>query len=290
MKSPLVSVALPVFNAEKTVELAIHSILYQTYSHFELIIINDGSTDATLSIIKQFSDSRIRVFSDGQNKGLTIRLNQAIELSRGIYFARMDADDISFPERFERQVMFLEHNKDVDLLGTGALIFQGDGKVVSTFPVSEKHTEICRRPWLSFCLVHPSWMGRTAWFRTHRYRLPEVIRAEDQDLLLRTYETSCFANLTETLLGYRQDALTPNGTQKIIIGKWHYAKSLAREYSKKGKYLGALIAPGIQIGKIIIYFLSVRFGLERLFLRHLNLPVEASELIKWKELWGKLNR
>src|SRR5579871_2414525 len=98
---PLVSVGMPVRNNERTLARAIASILGQTHPQLELILIDDGSSDGTLRVAQSFSDSRIRLFSDGQSLGLSTRLNQAIDVSGGRYFARMDGDDVSYPERFE---------------------------------------------------------------------------------------------------------------------------------------------------------------------------------------------
>ena len=97
--SPLISVLLPVFNAEKTLGAAIRSILLQEFVDWELIILDDGSSDRSLQIAGRFKDSRIRIISDGRNIKLPSRLNHGIRLSKGKYIARMDADDISFPNR-----------------------------------------------------------------------------------------------------------------------------------------------------------------------------------------------
>ena len=98
---PLVSIGMPVFNCEKTLIPAVNSILNQTYSNWELFLLDDGSKDKTLEIANSFKDSRIKVIVDGLNKKLPSRLNQAIEMSQGKYFARMDGDDISYPERLQ---------------------------------------------------------------------------------------------------------------------------------------------------------------------------------------------
>src|SRR5690349_16140442 len=116
-RSPLLSVGLPVFNAASTLPLAISSIVAQTFRDWELLILDDGSSDSSVAVANGFRDSRIRVISDGRHAGLSERLNQAVALSRGRYFARMDADDCSYPERFERQLGFLQHNREVDLVG-----------------------------------------------------------------------------------------------------------------------------------------------------------------------------
>ena len=137
LENPLVSIALPVFNAEKTLAIAIRSIIYQTYSNWELFVIDDGSTDNSLLIAQSFKDSRIVVISDGKNKGISSRLNQALTLCKGEYFARMDADDVSFPERIEYQVKYMSLNRNIDLLGTGIIIFSGDGISHGITPVDE---------------------------------------------------------------------------------------------------------------------------------------------------------
>src|SRR3989442_4795829 len=109
---PLVSIGLSIYNAEATLAIAVKSILAQTYPAWELLLIDDGSHDASSKIAQSFKDARIVVVSDGQNKGLSARLNQAIKMARGKYFCRMDQDDIAFPNRLERQVEFLETHPD----------------------------------------------------------------------------------------------------------------------------------------------------------------------------------
>jgi glycosyltransferase involved in cell wall biosynthesis len=197
----LVSIALPSFNAEKTIGDAIASILLQTWENWELLLIDDGSKDRTVEIAQSFDDPRIRIISDGQNKGLPTRLNEAIDLASGKYFARMDNDDICFPDRLKKQVEHLESHPEIDLLGTKALAFVSPGKATGFFPFRQTHEEICARPWNGFYLPHPTWMGRIEWFRKYRYRI--VDRAEDQDLLLRSYSESRFECLPEVLFAYR---------------------------------------------------------------------------------------
>ena len=109
----LVSIGMTVYNTSEYIEDAIKSILKQTYTNWELIVINDGSTDDTLDKIKKIKDNRIKIFSDSQNKGIAKRLNECIEASSGDYFARMDGDDIMVPYRLEQQVKYLEEHKDV---------------------------------------------------------------------------------------------------------------------------------------------------------------------------------
>jgi glycosyltransferase involved in cell wall biosynthesis len=121
MSQPLISVILPVYNGEKYLKDAIDSVLQQSYTNFELIIINDGSKDNSEKICTSYSDSRIRYFSY-DNSGLAKTLNKGIGLAQGDYIARQDQDDISLPQRFELQMKFMEKNPDVILLGTSGII------------------------------------------------------------------------------------------------------------------------------------------------------------------------
>ena len=119
----LVSIILPVYNAEKTLGRAIKSILNQTYSNWELILIDDGSSDASSNIIKKLKDSRIKKIFFKTNKGLVKSLNVGIKVSKGKFIARMDADDISLPERLFHQLQFLKKNPLFDLVGSQQIIF-----------------------------------------------------------------------------------------------------------------------------------------------------------------------
>jgi hypothetical protein len=123
---PLVSVLLPVYNGRPFLDAAIQSILSQTYQHFEVIVIDDGSTDGSHELIQNCPDPRIRLFRQS-NQGLPAALNRSIELSRGEYLARQDQDDLALPQRLERQVAFLEAHRSHAMVGTWAEIWVGNG-------------------------------------------------------------------------------------------------------------------------------------------------------------------
>ncbi|MHC1732039.1 MAG: glycosyltransferase family 2 protein [Bacteroidales bacterium] len=116
-KAPKISVIMPTRNAEKYLKEAIDSILNQKFSDFEFIIIDDNSIDHTINIINSYHDDRIKIYS-GECRGISAALNLGIKKSSGEYIARMDADDISLPERFEQQINFLEQNPDIGICGT----------------------------------------------------------------------------------------------------------------------------------------------------------------------------
>ncbi len=226
MEQPLVTVAMSVHNASATVGLALRSVLAQTYQNWELLVADDGSTDGTREVLSQIQDPRIRLIQEPSgNMGLPFRLNQCMRLAKGYYVARMDADDVAYPQRLERQVQFLERHRDIDLLGTGAVVFKGEGEIVGCYPTACSHEAICRRPWWGFPLAHPTWMGKRTWFMAHPYAEKDI-RCEDQALLLRSFSHSRFAALEEVLLGYRMEKVS---AIKLGKGRVNYCRRLLRQ-------------------------------------------------------------
>ena len=128
--NPKISVIMSVYNGEKYLREAIESILAQTFTDFEFVIVNDGSTDNSLEIIQSYDDERIKIINNEKNIGLTKSLNKALKVARGEYIARQDADDISLPNRFEEQLKYLEKHSEVALLGTFAYSIDKKGKIV----------------------------------------------------------------------------------------------------------------------------------------------------------------
>jgi glycosyltransferase involved in cell wall biosynthesis len=222
---PLVTVAMSVHNGATTLIPALQSLLWQTFSDWELIIVNDASTDSTGEVLRRFRDSRMEVIVEKEQKGLAAGLNQCIARARGQYIARMDADDIAYPERFERQVRYLRSHPDIDLLGHGAVLFKGRGELIGQYPRAESHESICRRPWWGFPLAHPTWMGKRDWFLGHPYNR-NLTKGQDQDLLLRSYRSSHFAALPDILLGYRMDAIS---FLKSARGRLNYCRQLVAQ-------------------------------------------------------------
>jgi len=202
-EDPLVTVAMSVLNGGEYLQLAVRSIVEQTFNDWELLILDDGSTDGAIEQLNYLKDPRIIVIRDGLNKGLSARLNQAINRARGRYFARMDHDDVCHPERFAVQLDYLEAHLQVDLLATKCVTLNEKDQLVDALPFASNHELICARPWLGFPMPHPSWMGRTAWFRRHYYQDPAPYCCEDNELLLRAYKSSVYHAIEQDLLAYR---------------------------------------------------------------------------------------
>ena len=143
--NPKVTVLMPVYNGEKYLKEAITSILLQTFDDFEFLIINDGSSDASVDIIQSFRDPRIRLVHNDTNIGLIATLNKGLKLAHGKYVARMDQDDISLPRRLEKQTYFMDNNPDVGVCGTWIKLFMGLDYIKNILCFTKKLD-------LSFCL------------------------------------------------------------------------------------------------------------------------------------------
>lgn len=280
---PLVSVGMAARNAERLIAASVCSLLQQTYQNWELIIIDDGSSDATVECVRRFADPRIKLRVGGSTLGLAARLNQAIDSAGGKYFARLDADDVAYPERLDRQVAFLERHPEIDLLGTGAMVFASDGRAIGLFPLRQTHAEICANPWSGFYLAHPTWMGRREWFRAHRYRA-DMHKAQDQELLLRTFRHSCFACLPDVLLGYRQDRLS---LRKILHGRRSFCAALVSDARRHGAYAKVLYALAAQASKGMIDAIAIGTGLGRNILRHRAVPALSRDVEAWQRVWAQ---
>jgi len=206
---------MPFFNSAATLELCIGSLLNQSCGDFELLLCDNGSYDQSLVIAHSFDDPRVICLSDGRRLGLAARLNECIDRARGPYLARMDAEDIAYPNRLAQQMAFLDGQREVDLCGGGALVFGKHGRPLWRFSPPTDHREIVRSPSLGFPLLHPAWMGRIEWFRRWRYD-ESTQSAADQELLQRSYRMSRFANLPQIVLGYREERFTLGALSKLL--------------------------------------------------------------------------
>jgi len=200
MTPPIVTVLLPVHNGERYLREAVESILAQTFESFELLIVDDGSTDGTEPICRSFTDPRIRVVRHEQNAGLVSALNSGIDLISTEYVARMDADDVALPDRLGRQVAFLESRPDIAACGSWAReLVDGRLRAVMRRPTGEYLRQTAWRP---VPIFHPTACLRTEVLREFRYRA-DYVHAEDYDLWLRLCRHHRIDNVPKVLLHYR---------------------------------------------------------------------------------------
>lgn len=218
---PLISVALPVYNGEKYLEEAIDSILAQTCADFELIIIDDGSTDDSLKILREYEkrDSRIHLISR-ENKNLVATLNQIISLARGKWIARMDQDDIALPHRFARQLEWLEQT-EADICGSWVQFFGTADKRILKHPQSD--SAIKTEMFFGCPFAHPSVMMKASLAKLLPYD-DAWEKCEDYDLWERAARAGWrMTNVPETLLRYRQHAA------QISSATWYKQQELTQK-------------------------------------------------------------
>jgi len=246
-----ISILLPTFNAGNNLFLAVKSILNQSFKNWTLLILDDASTDNSLEKINNLSDERIKIFKNKINKGISYRLNQGIKLSSTKYIARMDSDDISFPDRLEKQFNFLEKNKDIDLVASKASFFFDNNYQISGFlPYKKYHHLIIARPWKSIPMPHPTWMGRCMWFKKNLYKIPQVHLTEDQELLLRTMVDSKFYSLPSVLLAYRRRSKF--NFYNNLISRFYLLKTQLKYFFKNKKIIFSIFAINLFFSKLII--------------------------------------
>ncbi len=199
----LVTVAVPFFNCARTLDQAIRSVFAQTRADWELLLVDDGSTDGSTEIAGSVADDRVRLLSDGKNRGLVYRLNEIAELAATPYLCRMDGDDVMCPRRLEVQLAYLEAHPEVDVVGAPIVSIDERCEIrgvrgAAADDVGGPAALLRRAPF-----AHPTALGRTSWFRANRYD-PEFLRAEDHELWCRTAGGARFAVVDEPLLLYRE--------------------------------------------------------------------------------------
>ena len=233
----MISVVLPVFNAERYLHESIRSVLAQTFKDFELIAVNDGSYDRSQAILEEYAkrDSRVRVIFR-RNTGIVGALNDGLSASFGGLIARMDADDIAHPTRFERQLDYFSTHPDVVVCGTAVHFTDPFGRLVKPCPRPLSHDEIVSKLYEGDggAMIHPSVMFRRESVLSIGGYREQAQWIEDLDLYLRLSECGKLANLPDYLLNYRQHPQSVNAT-KSDESRWVAKNAVLREaLAKKG--------------------------------------------------------
>ena len=236
MDQKLISVIMSVYNGEKYLVQAIDSILNQTYQNFEFIIIDDCSTDNSSHILQEYAkkDSRIKIIKKEKNigiKGFIENLNLGISIAEGKYIARMDQDDVSLPERFQKQVDFLENNPEITLVGAQLNLINEQNKITGEAIAALQHRDIVKRITSQIQLFHPVIMFRKD--QNIQYR-EKFLYCEDYDLYLNLItQGKKLANLNEKLLNYRILANSISRKDDVFTKKLMLEKALYFYQSRK---------------------------------------------------------
>jgi len=253
---PEITVLMPVYNAEQFIRESIESILNQTFTDFELLIIDDGSTDRSLAIVSTFSDPRIRILRNHGNRGVVFSLNRGVQSARGTYIARMDADDIADQTRLMRQYAYLSNHAGVDLCGSGMVVFRGRERAHRVY-YSLRYDVLKAEALFNSPLPHPGVMVRKHVLTTNPYR-ETAVHAEDYELWSRLLPIHRAVNLPFFLLRYR---VSENNITTLATAKQTERKRIISDIHQRNfAYLG--YQPGPEVLELH-YLLSSTEGIKQ---------------------------
>jgi glycosyltransferase involved in cell wall biosynthesis len=253
--TPLVTIGLPFFNNAALIRQAVRSVLNQTYTNWELLLIDDGSTDRAGCALDDLADSRILRRNHRENRGQTARLNEVTRCARGRFIARMDADDIMHPDRIRQQVEQLLNHPSVDLVSTACIVIDRNNRIVGLR--RPPATPMRMRDFLkSSHLVHPSVMATREFFVRNPYD-ERFIRSQDRELWCRTCGNSRFTQMEAPLLFYREDNANAHRNYRVhsdedrqiiqiygpaVIGRTRTAMRLLESRAKEALYRAVCLA------------------------------------------------
>ena len=274
-----VSIGIPFYNAELYLGDAVRSVFTQTSQDWELILIDDGSTDRSLEIAQSIKDSRVRVFSDGQNKRLPYRLNQITFEAKYELIGRMDADDLISPTRFEKQLALLESHPEIDLVTTGVCSLTNDNIPTGVRCGSPGDLITGRKLLLGQCaIVHAAILGRKSWFLRNPYDETAML-TEDYELWLRAFSKNDFNIfiLNEPLYYYREEN---NATAEKLLKAYRNQIELIKKYGFLGfnRYGLALAITKLHCKSIVVRGLDFLHKTD-LLLKNRNTPITDESLL-----------
>jgi len=270
-----------------TLNSAIRSIIWQTLTDWELVLIDDGSRDDSATRVAAFGDPRIRIIRHEESRGLACRLNEAVRLARGEFIARMDADDICYPERLAVQVGVLRSDPGIDVVASKAVVFRRQGEIVGVMSTPTTHDEIVAQPYRGFMFPHPTWCGRAVWFRKYQYD-ERLWITQDQELLLRAAGSSRFSAVGKILLGYRKERL---GLAKSLRGRMIYSAAIWRHARQSGAYARAVTDIFLHLTKFAAEVTASGVGAEEWLLKQkLNSSLTPEEAEQWHMVWSEMSR
>lgn len=270
------SVGIPFFNCEDCLFNAVRSIFAQTLQNWELLLVDDGSTDKSLDIARSIDDPRVRVLEpDGKNRRLAARLNQIAQAARGTYLARMDADDLCHPERFAKQLEFFKAHPKVDVVGGSSCILDAQGQPSRKLIVARTHEEIFKNKFKNgVSVVHPSLMAKKEWWRRWPYD-DNKLRTQDYELWLRSCRDSVFANIPDIL--YFTNEFASYAISKYAKSKHTAAKVIWRYAPAEVDRLRATFYVGKRYIDIAVYMAAKLMGMQDILISRRYRSLTAKE-------------
>lgn len=278
IQNPEISIGIPVHNGERYIRQAVESVLNQTYTNFELIVTDDGSTDNTLDILQSIDDHRLKTLSDGTNRGIAYRLNQQIALANGKYFFRMDADDMMMPCRIEKQVAILDNHPDIDVVGGQAVVIGENNELLGTRGVNERIFKTNNDYFKNARFIHSTIAGRIEWFRKWGYS-DNMSGNEDLDLWIRSHKASKFFDIQEPILFYRDPYKFRLKTYFFRQRRFWKCAWKLRKYMDNSLFFFYCVGRGVVA--TLLAFLLTLIGKEERIISHRNIKFSKDEEDKY---------
>ena len=277
-RPPEVTVAIIFYNAMPHFKAALASVLMQTFADWELLLVDDGSTDGSLEFARSVRDPRVRVFSDGFNLKLNVRLNQSIAHARGRYYFRMDADDMMFPHRIERQLSALRDGDNRTVVGARAVCINQQNTIIGLRAANESLRNVRDA---RHAFIHPTVCASTEWFRRNKYSEEFLFhRSQDAELWTRTWAGSRFVHLAEPLLFYRENETIQ--VENYIGSALGMCMIAYRQYSLRAH--SRLLWIGSELLRCWGVCVYATMGIGHRIVRRRNRSIEPSDAAKFEEI------
>jgi glycosyltransferase involved in cell wall biosynthesis len=289
MSVPFVSIVMPVYNALPYLEQAIQSIYTQTVTDWELIAVDDCSTDGSREYMEKIDDPRFKLFRNGKNMKHSYTCNRGTSLATGKYIAKMDADDMMMPYRLEKQLSMLESNHDIDVVGCGLFRILDNGHIIAVRRPPSEHRKIAHmftgiRAFANgpnFSITNGALVGRTPWFQQWKYDVA-IPYAQDFDLICRSRSHSTFGNVSDPLYIYRIGSGETSSWTNQTKAVYYKTRTIIRHalrpgmLSEAGLGLAALMTRPLAYAGIKI-FVHTGIGSNKLFGANVA-PEDAKDL------------
>lgn len=274
---PRITIGIPVYNAAATLPLALQSVFAQTFSDWELLLVDDGSTDESVEIMRAIRDDRVKVVVNPENKTTAPRLNQINQLARAPLIARMDADDAMHPERLSRQIAYLDAHPEVEVLGTALYSIDPECTIRGRRSISHKPASDFAAG-IRVPVFQGTTVGRTTWFRSNPYNESvHARRCEDTELWFRTYDKSVIESLDEPLMFVREDvAKAMRKLRSSNLGRLRVMFLGHGELRKKKLSVRLAIAAVIS-AKMLVYEVAWLFGKRDYLIKRRNTPLDPQQ-------------
>lgn len=256
-KIPAVSIVMPVYNAGKYLEPALKSIFAQTFTDWELIAVDDASTDGSWEYLQRIDDPRVHVLRNERNMRHPATCNRAIDMAKGKWIARMDADDIILPRRLEKQVVALETNSEIDVLGCGSFVTDLDLNPKLVWRPVTTDDKIKRVRTAVYDMTYGSLTGKSSWWK--RWRLdPRAVESTSFDLFFRSHRESTFGNIPDPLYVFRVGNTT--SVKKYTTGIFCRAMTLLRHGYRMGMPFRTTMGLALLVPRPLIYAIKRYIG------------------------------